>query len=116
MAYREFTDAHGVVWEVWDVHPASTDRRQNGERRRRLAPPYPGRNKRAGADRRGGVAVPAFRGAVAASHATGWLAFQSRHERKRLAPIPQGWEESTDEELAELCAAAVTRPNRRLVE
>ena len=116
MAYREFTDAHGVLWEVWDVHPASMDRRLTGERRRRLAPPYPGRDKRGGADRRGAALAPSFRNPVAPSHATGWLAFQSRQERRRLAPIPHDWERATDAELAALCEAAVARPARRLVE
>ena len=47
----------------------------------------------------------------------GWLAFQSRSERRRLAPTPAGWETLDDEQLAELCAqAAPVGTPRRLVE
>ena len=116
MPYREFIDAHGFAWEVWDVHPAMDERRKMGERRRRLVPPYPGRNQRRGTDRRGTSAAHPFRGPVSTCHANGWLAFQSRQERRRLVPIPARWEHMTDSELAALCAQAVGRPNRRLVE
>ena len=42
MAYREFTDEHGIPWEVWDVRPTHVERRREelggprgrGERRR----------------------------------------------------------------------------------
>ena len=32
-------------------------------------------------------------------YAEGWLAFQSTGIRLRLAPIPPGWEESSEQEL-----------------
>ena len=37
----------------------------------------------------------------------GWLAFESPIEKRRLAPIPEGWEDLDDESLAELCDRAV---------
>ena len=36
----------------------------------------------------------------------GWLTFQSAAMRKRLAPIPRGWEEATTERLELMCRAA----------
>jgi len=36
----------------------------------------------------------------------GWLAFQSGDERRRLAPIPSGWETLDDTELSALASRA----------
>ncbi|MGQ0713120.1 MAG: hypothetical protein ACT4PJ_05240 [Gemmatimonadaceae bacterium] len=43
---------------------------------------------------------------VRAELAAGWLAFESEEEKRRLAPIPSGWNELTPEALAELCESA----------
>jgi hypothetical protein len=40
------------------------------------------------------------------SHRAGWLTFASAHTRKRLAPIPHGWEEVTTERLELMSRAA----------
>jgi hypothetical protein len=37
---------------------------------------------------------------------SGWLAFQSEHERRRIAPIPEHWESLSDVELLALLANA----------
>lgn len=37
----------------------------------------------------------------------GWLTFESMLEKRRLAPIPDGWEELDDEALGRLCESAV---------
>jgi hypothetical protein len=36
----------------------------------------------------------------------GWLTFESADARKRLAPIPRGWEEASVERLDLMCRAA----------
>ena len=36
----------------------------------------------------------------------GWLTFESGDDRRRLAPIPDGWERASDEQLQALCARA----------
>ena len=36
----------------------------------------------------------------------GWLAFESAMEKRRLAPIPEDWEEMPVETLARLCEGA----------
>lgn len=38
--------------------------------------------------------------------AEGWLTFESAAEKRRLAPIPEGWEELDDETLVRLCDSA----------
>jgi hypothetical protein len=103
MAHREFVDPDGVSWEVWDVHPTHVERR-----RRSGGVPLPEERR---------VAREGPRVQVRPEFLGGWLAFQSRLERRRLAPAPQGWESMDDEELAELCAQAVpVGTPRRLVE
>ncbi|MFN2563729.1 MAG: hypothetical protein ABR499_01790 [Gemmatimonadaceae bacterium] len=40
----------------------------------------------------------------------GWLTFESTTGRKRLAPIPHGWEEASIERLELMCRAAELVP------
>ena len=108
MAHRTFTDSRGAAWEVWDVIPgrltlAARDHRVAGAERR-AAPedaPSPHVERRLGIDRRASLS-PALR--------NGWLAFRSEGERRRLAPIPAGWETAADSELARYCDEAVPVP------
>jgi hypothetical protein len=53
-------------------------------------------------------------GALAEGFAEGWLTFECDLEKRRLAPIPPGWDEATDERLRVMLAAAspVHRLNR----
>ncbi|HEY0023263.1 MAG TPA: hypothetical protein VGB24_10150 [Longimicrobium sp.] len=62
MAHREFVDAAGSRWQVWDTRPRS-------------------------------------KAEVRARYAGGWLSFESDGERRRLHPIPDGWEEVDDDTL-----------------
>ena len=105
MAIREFSDAAGMLWRVWAVLPAFAERRrqtphpaplQFGERRRRNEPR---------------VRLPG-------DCSGGWLSFQGETERRRLAPIPAGWEMLGDSALEGLLQRAkhVGPPIRRLVE
>jgi hypothetical protein len=70
MACREFNDADGVRWEVWDVLPQQVAPTLSS--RLRLPPELLG----------------------------GWLAFYSSKEARRLAPIPATWPSMSDPELA----------------
>ncbi len=36
----------------------------------------------------------------------GWLTFESGDDRRRLAPIPDGWERASDEQLRAFCSRA----------
>lgn len=98
MSHRLFHDEQGRSWEVWAVFPEVVERRLNEERR---ATP------REAPDRRQRVDIR-FRMAPELRH--GWLAFQSGYERRRLAPIPSGWEDLTDEALGELARSAIPQP------
>lgn len=44
---------------------------------------------------------------VSPSYAGGWLTFESETERRRLAPIPAGWELATRELMVHWCARAL---------
>lgn len=106
MAIRSFRTEEGVSWRVWNVIPG---RRADAERRagddRRSPDPvirYTGPERRTTPDRRRGSPSPL----VSAGFASGWLAFESPAEKRRLAPIPQRWDELADAELERLCNAA----------
>ena len=43
---------------------------------------------------------------VMAAMTGGWLCFESSAAKRRLVPIPNGWEEVTDAELARMLATA----------
>ncbi len=49
-------------------------------------------------------------GAVSPGLEHGWLAFASGENKRRLAPIPAGWETSTDAALEALCESARRAP------
>ena len=104
MPHRTFRDPRGREWEAWEVHPSSIERRLAAERRK--APrDEPGRRRR-----------KETRIVVDPHLSAGWVAFQSREERRRLAPIPEGWEALPDAELARLAerAQSLGKPRRLL--
>ena len=92
MTYREFLDDQGQQWEVWEIRPISIERRLNEERRR-----YPRLS-----DRRTSNVQLKIRGL----HRDGWLTFQCGAQRRRLMPIPEHWDSSTDAELIALLQRA----------
>lgn len=103
MALRGFQWG-GVLWQVWSVIPGM---RKDGERRRgrdRRSPEpvflYRGPDRRKAADRRSTAVT------VSAAFAAGWLVFQAPSERRRLAPIPAGWDALSSDGLARLCERA----------
>ena len=103
MASCEFSDERGEVWHVWAVHPDSLERRIADDPH--LAPATERRVKR---ETRIKVTNPLM--------ANGWLAFESRTERRRLAPIPEGWCDMDEGALRELLAqAAIADSSQRLL-
>jgi hypothetical protein len=99
---RHFTDVHGNMWIVWEVYPRLLERRLLRERRFAL---------RSGGDRRH---MPVGRATLPRQILGGWLAFQSMHERRRVLPVPDGWEEFGDRELRAALAHSTmcSRPRR----
>jgi hypothetical protein len=102
VAHRRFSDGHGRAWEVWEVHPTMTERRSA-----RQTTPLLFERRRHGASR------PSLPGGLA----SGWLAFESKSERRRLSPIPEDWANGSDAQLADLLERATSRSKtRRLIE
>lgn len=115
MGHRTFTDADGVFWQVWDVHPQLAERRRQP---RRVLPSRLGeseRDKRSGVDRRRRTEV---RVPVRDGFEHGWLTFDSVVGSKRLAPIPDGWDALPENSLLDLWRRSVdaARVRRRLIE
>ncbi len=105
MAHRQFVDSRGTIWDVWEVEPSSAERRSGAERRR--AP-------RRTPDRR--CRTDALRVRISTELTHGWLCFQSHSEKRRLAPVPEGWAVLDDTRLEALLGEArfVGRPRRLL--
>jgi hypothetical protein len=106
MPHRQFTDSKKTTWEVWDVEPSHAERRRDPTDSRR-APRTSGERRRV-EDR--------TRVRIKSDLSHGWLAFESKHDRRRLAPIPLGWEALDALALEQLCeqAASIGRPRRLL--
>ena len=98
MAHRRFCDSQGKTWEAWAVSPAFLERRRepNDE------PPTADRRKKL-----------SFRQRVSPQWALGWLAFETRGDKRRLAPFPADWFRRSDSELEQLCANAQRVGQRR---
>ena len=100
MAHREFRDESGRNWQVWDVIPMAIAARLNDEEPQ--DPPHDRPERR-----RSKRAAPT---SVATEMRDGWLAFQCTDEARRLAPIPEGWADLPESELAALARAATPNP------
>ena len=106
MAHRTFLDSLGRTWEVWDVTPGKSERRDLS---RPAIPP-----DSIAADRR---TQAEYRVVLGPDLANGWLAFQTAGEKRRLTPIPADWERLPTDELQQLWDEATeVTPPRRLIE
>lgn len=94
MGFRTFHDADGNEWAAWDVRP--------GDRQRRTPRVIEG--------------VDGLRATVSprrvVHHRESWLVFESSAsgEKRRVSPIPQGWEKATDAELDAIRRSAQAAP------
>jgi hypothetical protein len=98
MPYRTFADEAGRSWEIWDVRPERIERR-GGERRQERPTPWTGLERRVTDDRRQKREV---RMRLNYPLSEGWLVFKSDEEKRRLSPIPQGWENFRGRDLRAL--------------
>jgi hypothetical protein len=104
MAYRTFVDSNGAYWQVWDSQPTRVERRLRGSDRRNHKPfVWTGSERRNGTDRR---MTAQRRITLNEGYGAGWLTFESLDEKRRLIPIPSGWEALSQTELRLLCAKA----------
>jgi hypothetical protein len=85
---RGFTDSTGVEWRVWEVFPSRP-------------------TKSGGADALSQTSLKD------SPFENGWLCFESAESKRRLAPIPNGWEFSSANHLDALCQSATVVPLRR---
>lgn len=78
---RGFTDSTGIEWRVWEVIPsrAAIGTSPKAQSHTSLS---------------------------ATPYANGWLCFESSVEKRRLAPIPAGWELTPPGEIARLLQEA----------
>lgn len=104
MAHREFKDSVGRNWNVWSVIPERAERRRTAAGTERAAERRQRQSKE-------------FRVPLGEQWSKGWLAFETKGEKRRLAPIPDEWELATDEQLDRMLERAeeIRRP-RRLAE
>src|SRR5690349_7181798 len=86
MAVREFSDSVGREWRAWDVTPDDLSPKTKDE-------DY-----------------------LAQLYHTGWIVFETKagDDKRRLYPIPKGWSELPDAELAVLLQKAEVVPQRKL--
>ena len=106
MAYRQFTDASGAEWTVYDVNPRMQERRA-GDRRDPTHYNDESQLDRRGDDRRATVTT-----GRPVRITRGWLCFESKTERRRLQPIPNGWHVMSESELVGLLEQARVAPRR----
>ncbi len=102
MPHRVYRDANGTEWQVWNVVPHIL---QEGKERRLVVrrapepePHEPDRReleeRRAAFDRRARLRM-----SLSPSLQGGWLVFETHTEKRRVTPIPDGWEALPDAEL-----------------
>lgn len=86
---RGFVDSTGVEWRVWEVVPsrAAIETSPRVQSRTSLS---------------------------ATPYANGWLCFESTAEKRRLAPIPTGWEFGGPGEMSSLLTQAVPVATRKV--
>ncbi|HZE08666.1 MAG TPA: hypothetical protein VE110_07890 [Gemmatimonadaceae bacterium] len=110
MTHRQFKDRLGRLWDVWQVHPAAAERRYS-QRRVKEEPVADSAERRSGLDRR---LESISRNPVAPEFSYGWLCFETKGEKRRLAPVPEDWDRADDETIEQWCCVAkpvVRRPS-----
>lgn len=99
MSLRDFTDASGRVWQVWNTTPS----RAAGASLFPIDPRGVGAPEPPGAT--SGELIPY--GHVSPGLEHGWLTFKAGDEKRRLSPIPPDWTAASDAELAGYLSRAV---------
>jgi hypothetical protein len=105
VSYRTFVDSAGRRWEVWLVTPAAAERRRTDRRAAARGSKTEGGSGYEGTSER--RLTPERRRnpfrrnlEVASEFSNGWLCFEGEGEKRRLAPVPDGWEQAGPDRLA----------------
>lgn len=106
--HRTFLDELSRLWNAWDVVPAwgerrVVERRTHADARTRVVDRRFQERRRARGLR---IALPP-------RLARGWVAFECGDERRRVAPIPDGWDALPEPGLRDLWRNAEQLPARR---
>jgi len=106
VSYRTFLDTTGKRWEVWLIMPTAAERRKADRRASSGASGgyQGGLDRRRNPERRRGPFRQSV--AVASEYSNGWLCFESEGEKRRLAPVPYGWDEAAPDRLSTWLQAA----------
>jgi hypothetical protein len=122
VTHRRFKDKQGKMWDVWQVHPSAAERRFV-QRRVKDEDRGDAGDRRSGDERRTSEkARGTARATIAPEFTYGWLCFETVGEKRRLAPVPEGWDRADDETIEQWCCVAKpvprrkTDPNQRSVE
>lgn len=106
MMSRTFRDPSGAEWRVWLVTNSYGERRVAIRRVAVAQPPHG--ERRTQPDRRKRPTLP--RSAVAPGYENGWLCFENdKGEKRRLVPVPGGWDRASDYQLWRLSEVASRR-------
>lgn len=113
MTHKTFKDKQGRIWDVWQVHPSAAERRYV---QRRVSDTVRSDEveRRTGLDRRTGEPLDTRSPSpVAAEFAYGWLCFETAGEKRRLAPVPEGWDRADDDTIEQWCCVAKPAVRRK---
>ena len=94
MSLREFTDAAGRTWQVWETVPETPQEERAFRQNARLLADAQRRAERPTRPQR------PLGGRFSPGREVGWLTFMAGDEKRRLSPIPPRWAEATDSQLA----------------
>lgn len=103
MPLREFMDAERRSWQVWDTVPKSASESAMFERSAQIMAQSQAREVAGSADR--AAAAAALR-RFTRGRERGWLTFMRGDDKRRLSPIPDGWEQFDDARLDALLQRA----------
>ena len=107
--HRTFLDDLARLWNAWDVIPAWGERRTAERRRQQETPDARVIDRRMRERRR----LRGLRISLPPRLVNGWIAFEHGDERRRVAPIPAGWDDLPEPGLRELWRGAEQLPPRR---
>ena len=107
MGLRTFIDSLGREWSAFDVVPRDNERRHRDRRADDAVETFT--DRRENGDRR---LTPGSQSMLVSQASQGWLCFERGVDRRRLTPIPEGWEQCDEKQLETYCSQA--KPVHRL--
>jgi hypothetical protein len=104
MPLREFVDGQRRTWQVWDTVPKTASESAIFERSAQILAQTEARELEEGTHGRAAAAAALRRFTHGREH--GWLTFMNGDDKRRLSPIPDGWERFDDARLSALLQRA----------